>query len=79
MNIELIRRALYCGWRYVQVEASAESELLLLNALKEVGELSPHLEGRIAFVEKQAALDAELEAKWEAECDAKWEAKYGKE
>ena len=75
MNIELIRRALYCGWRYVQVEASAESELLLLNALKEVGALSPYLEGRIASVEKQAALDAE----WEAECDAKWEAKYGKE
>ena len=75
MNIELIRRALYCGWGYVRVEASAESELLLLNALKEVGETSPHLEDRIAFAEKQAALDAELEA----ECDAKWEAKYGKE
>ena len=72
MNIELIRRALYCGWRHVQREASAESELLLLNALKEVGE---HFEERIAFAEKQAALDAE----WEAECDAKWEAKYGKE
>ena len=76
MNIELIRRALYCGWRYVQIEASAEEELLLLNALKEVGE---HFEERIAFAEKQAALDAEWEAKWEAECDAKWEAKYGKE
>ena len=71
MNIELIRRALYCGWGYVRVEASAESELLLLNALKEVGETSPHLEGCIAFAEKQAALEAE----WEAER----EAKYGKE